>query len=87
MVGSRRQVSWDSANRKHILVDHAERGISEEQVTYAVENALDENVAPDPLHRTTVGLCRIGRRVPRRGLGGAARWLVLPGPRPLGRAA
>ena len=62
-MASRRRVSWDSANRKHILLDHAERGISEEKVTYAVENALDENVAPDALHRTTVGLCRIGRRV------------------------
>lgn len=72
-MASVRRVSWDAANRKHILVDHAERRISEDQVTYAVENALDENVAPDPKHLTMVGLCRIGRRVL------AVAWVVRPG--------
>ena len=72
-VASRRRVSWDGANRKHILVDHAERGISEEEVTYAVENALDANVAPDPGRGTTVGVCRIGRRVL------AVAWVARPG--------
>ncbi|HEX4579595.1 MAG TPA: hypothetical protein VH498_06290 [Candidatus Dormibacteraeota bacterium] len=68
-----RRVSWDTNNRKHIVVDHAERGITEEQVTYAVENAVDENVAPDPIRGTTVGLCRIGRRVL------AVAWVTRPG--------
>lgn len=72
-MAPRRRVSWDAANRRHIVIDHAERRISEEQVTDAVENALAENVAPDPAHGTTVGLCRIGRRVL------AVAWVVRPG--------
>jgi hypothetical protein len=66
-------LGWDSANRKHILVDHADRSISEERVTYAVENALDENVAPIGYTALPLGLCRVGRRVL------AVAWVVRPG--------
>jgi hypothetical protein len=59
-VTSRRWVSWDTENRKHLFVDHAERGITEEQVNYAVENASDENIAPDPTHGTTVACLELG---------------------------
>ena len=45
-MAAQRRVSWDTANRKHLFVDHAERGITEEQVNYAVENARAETSHP-----------------------------------------
>jgi hypothetical protein len=45
-VGTRRHAIWDEHNRKHLFVDHADRGITEAQVTYVVENATDDNIAP-----------------------------------------
>jgi hypothetical protein len=77
-------VTWDKENRKHLFLDHAERGITEAQVNYAVENATDENIAPDPQHGTTVGLCRVGRRVLSVAWITRPGGLVLPGPCPLG---
>jgi hypothetical protein len=59
-------------NRKHLFVDHVDRGITEAQVTYVVENATDDNIAPDPRHGRTIALCRIGRRVL------SVAWLVRP---------
>ncbi len=62
-MGSGRHAIWDQHNRKHLFVDHADRGITEAQVSYVVENASYDNVAPDPNHGTTIALCRVGRRV------------------------
>jgi hypothetical protein len=71
-VGTRRHAIWDEHNRKPLFVDHADRGITEAQVTYVVENATDDNIAPDPRHGTTIALCRIGRRVL------SVAWVVRP---------
>jgi hypothetical protein len=58
-MAGRRRVSWDDDNRRHLFIEHAERGITQDQVTFAVENATNENVAPDLKHGTIVGLCRL----------------------------
>lgn len=60
---SGRHAIWDKHNRKHLFVDHADRGIREARVTHVVENARDDNIASDPKRGTTIALCRVGRRV------------------------
>lgn len=67
-----RRVKWDDTNRRHLLVDHADRGMTEDQVTYAIEHADEINVADDLVHGTTVALCRIDDRVL------AVAWMTLP---------
>ena len=44
----------------------------EAAVRVAVENATDDNIAPDPRYGTTIALCRIGRRVL------SVAWIVRP---------
>jgi hypothetical protein len=79
-VGPRRHAIWDKQNRKHLFVDHADRGITEAQVTYVVENATDDNIAPGSeasdddrvVPRRTASLIRgVGRPIKRRLLPGS----------------
>lgn len=68
-----RRVIWDADNRKHLLVDHADRGVNEAQITYAVVSAKEDNVFPDSSHGTMVGMCAVGRRVL------TVAWIIRPG--------
>lgn len=63
MKGTPYRVLWDDNNRKHHLVEHAERGLTEDEIDEVLLNPMSIKVG-DTKHKTMVTVGRTARGRP-----------------------